>query len=71
MKRGIFILLFFVIFAFAGCSDKRAQELYDTAQFEELQNNKPNAAKLYREILEKYPDTATAEKAKERLDAMK
>ena len=71
MNRGIYILLVFVILAFAGCSDKMAQELYETAQFEELQNNKPNAAKLYRKILEKYPDTATAVKARERLEAMK
>lgn len=71
MKRNIIVLLVYVIFAFGGCSDRRAQELYETAQFEELQNNRPHATELYREILEKYPDSEYGKKARERLEAMK
>ena len=38
-----------------GCGDK-AKDLYDTAQLEEKQNNKPHATKLYRQIVEAHPD---------------
>ena len=34
-----------------GCGDK-AKDLYDTAQLEEKQFNKPHATKLYRQIVE-------------------
>ena len=33
-----------------GCGDK-AKDLYDTAQLEEKQFNKPHATKLYRQIV--------------------
>jgi outer membrane protein assembly factor BamD (BamD/ComL family) len=49
-----------------GCGDK-AKELYDTAQFEEKQNNRPHATKLYRQIVEDYPDSPFANQAKTRL----
>ena len=42
-----------------GCGDK-AKDLYDTAQLEEKQNNKPHATKLYRQIIEGYPDSPYA-----------
>ena len=50
----------------AGCGDK-AKDLYDTAQFEEKQFNKPHAAKLYRQIVEDYPNSPYANQAKTRL----
>ena len=49
-----------------GCGDK-AKELYDTAQLEEKQNNRPHATKLYRQIVEEYPDSPYAAQAKTRL----
>lgn len=49
-----------------GCGDK-AQDLYDTAQLEEKQNNRPHASKLYRQIVEEYPDSPYANQAKSRL----
>ena len=49
-----------------GCVDK-AKDLYDTAQFEEKQFNKPHATKLYRQIVEEYPDSPYADPAKTRL----
>jgi outer membrane protein assembly factor BamD (BamD/ComL family) len=49
-----------------GCSDK-AKDLFDTAQLEEKQNNRPHSTKLYRQIVEKYPDSRYANQAKTRL----
>ena len=49
-----------------GCGDK-AKDLYDTAQLEEKQNNQPHATKLYRQIVEEYPDSPYANQAKTRL----
>jgi TolA-binding protein len=46
-----------------GCGNK-AKDLYDTAQLEEKQNNKPHAMKLYRQIVEEYPDSPYANQAK-------
>ena len=49
-----------------GCADK-AKDLYETAQLEEKQFNKPHATKLYRQIVEQYPDSPYASRAKNRL----
>lgn len=64
MKRWIALVFFALLLA--ACSD-RAGELYETAQFEELQRNIPNAVRLYRDIVEKYPASPQAEKARARL----
>jgi outer membrane protein assembly factor BamD (BamD/ComL family) len=50
----------------ASCGNK-AKDIYDTAQLEEKQNNKPHATKLYRQIVEKYPDSPYASQAKNRM----
>jgi len=50
----------------AGCGDG-AKELFDTAQFEEKQFNKPHATELYRRIVEQYPNSPYAGQAKARL----
>jgi TolA-binding protein len=63
MRRYFFVCLFLLLM---GCGDK-AKELYDTAQFEEKQNNRPHATKLYRQIVEDYPDSPFANQAKTRL----
>jgi outer membrane protein assembly factor BamD (BamD/ComL family) len=55
-----------VLLLLVGCGD-RAKDLYDTAQLEEKQNNRPHATKLYREIVEEYPNSAYANQAKTRL----
>ena len=57
----------------SGCSNDgaKAEELFETAQFEELQKNQEHASELYKDIIEKYPDTKFAEKAKIRLAALK
>ncbi|MBW1911737.1 MAG: hypothetical protein JRI43_00940 [Deltaproteobacteria bacterium] len=71
MKRIILILTMIAAFAFSGCSDKKAKELFEIAQFEELQKNQVHARQLYEEIINKYPETDYAGKAEERLSVLK
>ena len=54
-----------------ACSGKKAKEMYETAQFEELQKNYVHARQLYREIIKKYPESEYSKKASDRLDALK
>jgi outer membrane protein assembly factor BamD (BamD/ComL family) len=54
----------------SGCSGNKAAELYETAQFEELQNNREHALQLYQEIIKKYPDSEYAKKAGEKISVM-
>jgi TolA-binding protein len=54
-----------------ACSDKKSAELYDTAKFEELQNNREHALQLYERIIVAYPSSEYAIKAKERADALR
>ena len=49
-----------------GCGDK-AKDYTIPAQLEEKQNKKPHATKLYRQIVEEYPDSPYADQAKTRL----
>jgi TolA-binding protein len=70
MKRILLIFLITLTVMFSACSDKKAEEIYETAQFEELQKNTVHAKQLYEEIIEKYPDTEYAVKASERLNAL-
>ena len=63
-----YVLLFIAGIFFSACSgEKKAADLYETATFEELQTNTPHARQLYQEIIEKYPDTETALKARQAL----
>jgi outer membrane protein assembly factor BamD (BamD/ComL family) len=55
-----------LILLLVGCGDK-AKDLYDTAQLEDKQNNRPNATKLYKEIVEQHPDSPYAKQARTRL----
>lgn len=50
-----------------SCSAENAKDLYKTAEFEELQNNRDHANKLYNEIVKKYPESEYAEKARKKL----
>lgn len=67
MKKFILALLLFSALLLSGCTGNKAAELFETAQFEEVQNNKEHAMQLYDEIIRKYPDSDYAKKARERL----
>jgi hypothetical protein len=54
----------------AGCGDK-AKDLYETAQLEEKQFNKPHATELYRQIVEQYPNSPYASQVNNRLAELK
>jgi TolA-binding protein len=56
----------FLLLLLVGCGDQ-AKDLFDTAQLEEKQNNRPHATKLYRQIIEEYPNSPYANQAKSRL----
>jgi TolA-binding protein len=59
------------LLALSSCNGSKADELLDTAQFEEKQNNRDHARQLYEEILRDYPGSEAAQKAQERLDRIK
>ena len=67
MKNIITTFLMLPVLLFAGCTADNAVNMFETAQFEELQNNNEHAEELYRKIIKEYPDSEHAGKAKERL----
>jgi hypothetical protein len=67
----IFMFMLAVVFLVPACSGNDGKELFETAQFEEVQNNKEHATELYEEIIRKYPKSEYAKKAQERLGALK
>lgn len=71
MRGTVIILLIVFSLAIFACSGNKAAELFDTAKFEELQNNKEHAIQLYEEIVKSYPDSDYAKRAKERLAQLK
>lgn len=71
MKQAVIIVAIFFAFVIGGCSGNKAAELFETAKFEELQNNKEHAAQLYEEIINKYPESEHAKNARERLSKIK
>jgi TolA-binding protein len=64
----IFCVLGFLLML--GCSDK-AKDLFETAVFEENQNNIPHARELYEELIRAHPSSKLAELAKARLADLK
>jgi len=69
MKSLRLTLLTLCLLAAGGCSDK-ASELYDTAQFEEVQRNYPHARQLYERIVRDHAGSDFAAKARDRLEAL-
>lgn len=69
MKKSVLLMMLLVAFA-GACSADKSKELFDTAQFEEKQNNKEHARQLYQEVVDKYPDSPLAKQAQERLAAL-
>ena len=71
IKRFIPAALLVIAILFGmGCSDHRAEELFDTAQLEERQNSLDHARQLYLEVMDKYPDSPYAQEARKRLEAL-
>ena len=70
MKHALIAFMMILAFALSGCSGKKAEELFETAQFEELQKNHEHAKELYQEILTRYPKSKYSERAQERLTAL-
>ena len=70
MKRAVLTFMMVIFLAVAGCSGERAEDLFETAELEELQHNREHATQLYREILTKYPDSEFAAKAQARLSEL-
>lgn len=66
MKRMV-VLAMVLSGLMGGCSADKSKELFETAQFEEKQNNKEHARQLYQEIVTKYPKSPLAKQAEERL----
>jgi len=71
MQKYILILLFICCTALTACTGDQGEQQLEIAQFEEKQNNREHAIKLYEEVVSKYPDSPNAKIAQERLDALK
>ena len=72
MKYSAMLIAAMCLFFFSACSDNgaKAEELFETAQFEELQKNREHALQLYTDIIERYPESKFAQKAKVRMAAL-
>ena len=70
---GYLKIIFFcsILFFVTACSGSGAKDLYETAQFEELQNNHKHALQLYEEIVRDYPGSEFAKKSGERIVKLK
>lgn len=71
--KSIVISTLLAISLLAGCTsrDTNAAELFETARFEEKQNNLEHATKLYNQIVSASPASPVARDAKTRLLELK
>lgn len=65
--RQRLILPFFLLLAACGTGP---QELFETAELEMVQRNYPHAEQLYREIIDKHPNSEFAARARARLQEL-
>lgn len=70
MNHVILACLFVIALGLLGCTGDSAKEMFETAQFEEQQNNQAHAKQLYEEIIKDYPNSEYAKEASERLDQL-
>ena len=70
MKTIFIVLMLMGTVGLLSCSVDKAGELFETAQFEELQNNNEHARQIYEDIIDTYPQSDAAKKAEERLKAI-
>jgi len=71
MRNRVLVAMVVCLMVVAGCSGEKGKQQLETAQFEEKQNNREHAIKLYEEIISKYPGLPNARIAEERLAALK
>ena len=65
-KRWITLAAFGIVLGVSGCGEDPKQ-LFETAQFEEKQNNQAHARELYERVIQANPESEWATKAKARL----
>ena len=68
-KQWVVIMVWMVVVGMSGCGEDPKQ-LFETAQFEEKQNNQAHARELYERVIQASPDSEWAKKAKERMEAL-
>ena len=66
----LYVLLFVTALNLPSCSSQKAEELYKTAQFEELQTNWEHAGQIYERIIADHPNSEYADKSKARLSEL-
>ncbi len=71
MKQLISVFITVCVLAIQACSGNNVGELFETAQFEELQRNHEHAIQLYEEIIEKHAGSEYAKKAEARLSELR
>lgn len=71
MKKLLLTLIAALALTAFGCNSNNGAQQLETALFEEKQNNREHAIKLYEEVIRKYPDSANARTAREHLDSLK
>jgi TolA-binding protein len=71
VRQVLIMFMLAVVFSILACSGNSGKELFETAKFEELQNNKEHATEMYEEVIKKYPKSEYAKKAEERLNVLK
>ena len=71
MINYILILLAVCCLALTACSGDQGKQQLETAQFEEKQNNREHAIKLYEEVVTKYAGSPNAKIAQDRLNVLK
>jgi TolA-binding protein len=71
MSKSILFTGLLITMFLAACSGDQGKQQMETAQFEEKQNNRDHAIKLYEEVISKYPGTANAKIAQGRLSVLK
>ncbi|EKD51122.1 MAG: hypothetical protein ACD_62C00340G0004 [uncultured bacterium] len=71
MKNYILTLLAVCCLALTACSGDQGKQQLETAQFEEKQNNREHAIKLYEEVATKYAGSPNAKIAQDRLNVLK
>ena len=70
MTRSTLIVLCALSLCFSGCTGDKANELLETAEFEERQMNLPHAKQLYEDVIRLYPSSREADRARSRLMAI-